>query len=308
MDRHLSTQPGEASMTAPNSQGQVDTLPPSTAARETPGRPAESDLLVRLDDISYSYPTGLLAVAGLSVGIRRGERLGIVGPSGCGKSTLLRLITHLAEPSLGTVSRNFEEAPDRAPVTMVFQDDTLLPWLTVRKNVGLYFRLHPGLVPKQEIDTRVERLLTMVGLEAFADAYPRQLSGGMRRRVAFLAAIAPRPQLLLLDEPFSSVDEPTRVEIHQQVRDILDEFQITTILVTHDLAEAISLMDSIAILSARPAHVAKVAEVALADSSDLLEARGTPEFLDTYGHLWEALSHEIKAGRAAQSRTVGSTS
>jgi ABC-type nitrate/sulfonate/bicarbonate transport system ATPase subunit len=129
--------------------------------------------------------------------------------------------------------------------------------------------------------------------------FPRQLSGGMKRRVAFLAAIAPRPQLLLLDEPFSSVDEPTRVEIHQQVRNILNEFRITTILVTHDLAEAVSLMDTVAILSARPARVAQLRAVELEGSADLLEARGTREFLELYGHLWEALSHEIRAARGS---------
>lgn len=224
----------------------------------------------------------------------------MVGPSGCGKSTLLRLITNLAQPDKGRVTRNYGADADRAPVAMVFQEETLLPWLTVRKNVGIYYLLHPGLLPRAEVNDRITQLLAMVGLERFADAFPRELSGGMKRRVAFLAAIAARPQLLLLDEPFSSVDEPTRVEIHQQVRDILDEFKITTILVTHDLAEAVSLMDTVAILSARPARVTQLTPVTLSGSSDLLQARGTPEFLELYGHLWEALSREIRAGRVTR--------
>jgi ABC-type nitrate/sulfonate/bicarbonate transport system ATPase subunit len=260
--------------------------------------PPDKSVLLELAEVSFSYANGLQAVAGLSVSVRRGGRLGIVGPSGCGKSTLLRLISGLEEPGGGEVIRNFETQPDRAAVTMVLQENTLLPWLTVRKNVGLYFLLRPSVLSKREINDRIDQLLHMVGLEAFADAFPRQLSGGMKRRVAFLAAIAPRPQLLLLDEPFSSVDEPTRVEIHQQVRSILDEFEITTVLVTHDLAEAVSLTDTVAILSARPAHVARVTPVALDGASDLLELRGSAEFLETYGHLWEALSHEIRAGRA----------
>jgi NitT/TauT family transport system ATP-binding protein len=255
------------------------------------------DVLLELADVSFSYATGLQAVSGLSLSVTRGHRLGVVGPSGCGKSTLLRLIANLAQPSHGTIRRHLDADGDRAPVTMVFQDDTLLPWLSVRRNVGLYYLLHPGLLPATEVNTRIDHLLAMVGLEAFADAYPRQLSGGMKRRVAFLAAIAPRPQLLLLDEPFSSVDEPTRVEIHQQVRNILDQFRITTLLVTHDLAEAVSLMDSVAILSARPARVAQLRPVSLPGADDLLEVRGTPAFLELYGDLWEALSHQIRAGR-----------
>jgi NitT/TauT family transport system ATP-binding protein len=295
--------------------GRLDVLPsqraePAAGRQDTRTGSADSmttatsqeDLLLELADVSFSYPSGLNAVAGLSISVARGSRLGVVGPSGCGKSTLLRLITDLARPDQGRVTRNYGSDGDRAPVAMVFQEDTLLPWLTVRKNVGYYYALHPGLLSKAEVNDRVGQLLGMVGLERFGNSYPRELSGGMKRRVAFLAAIACRPQLLLLDEPFSSVDEPTRVEIHQQVRDILDEFKITTILVTHDLAEAVSLMDAVAILSARPARVTKVTPVALSDTSDLLEARGTREFLDLYGQLWEALSHEIRAGRVSADR------
>lgn len=269
----------------------------SPAVNALPTSP--EDVLLELTDVSYRYPSGLQAVAGFSISLNRGSRLGIVGPSGCGKSTLLRLISKLAEPESGRITRNFGQAPDRAPVTKVFQEDTLLPWLTVRKNVALYYLLHPGVLPKAEVSERVDGLLSLVGLESFGDLYPRQLSGGMKRRVAFLAAIAPRPQLLLLDEPFSSVDEPTRVEIHQEVRTILDELQIATILVTHDLAEAVSLTDTVAILSARPAHVAQTKHISLSDTSDILALRGTQEFLDLYGHLWESLSQEIRAGRAA---------
>lgn len=268
-----------------------------TAEPQVPTSAASVQPLIELEDVSYSYPTGLEAVRDLSLAVNKGHRLGIVGPSGCGKSTLLRLITDLAQPSNGAVRRYYNAEADRAPVAMVFQEDTLLPWLTVRKNVGIYHSLHPGLLDKAELEDRVNRLLEMVGLERFADAYPRELSGGMKRRVAFLAAIAARPHLLLLDEPFSSVDEPTRVEIHQQVRNILDEFEITTILVTHDLAEAISLMDTVAILSARPARVVRLRTVSLEDTSDLLEARGTPQFLEYYRQLWETLSHEIRVGR-----------
>jgi NitT/TauT family transport system ATP-binding protein len=260
-------------------------------------------VLLELDDVSYRYPSGLQAVRGVSFSVNHGSRLGIVGPSGCGKSTLLRLITQLAEPSRGTVRRHYSPKEHRAAVSMVFQEDTLLPWLTVRNNVAIYYLMHPNLLPQKEIEARVDELLVMGGLQGTGHLYPRQLSGGMRRRVAFLAAIAPRPKLLLLDEPFSSVDEPTRVEIHQAVRRILDEFQIATILVTHDLAEAVTLMDQVAILSARPARVAQIKDISLSDTSDLFAVRNTPEFLDQYSQLWDALSHEIRAGKVAMAET-----
>lgn len=261
------------------------------------GDPIGRGPVVELSDIGYSYPNGLEAVAGLSIDVPRGRRIGLVGPSGCGKSTLLRLITGLATPSRGQIRTSFTEDEKRPPILKVFQENTLLPWLTVRRNVALFYHLHPGWAPRAEISARVDELLVMVGLQAFGDAYPRQLSGGMRRRVAFLASIAPRPQLLLLDEPFSSVDEPTRVEIHQQVRDILDESHTTTILVTHDLAEAISLSDEVLILSARPARVAAVEKISLGREEDLLQLRASAAFLEVYGRLWETLSAQIKAGR-----------
>jgi NitT/TauT family transport system ATP-binding protein len=254
--------------------------------------------LVELLDLDYRYPNGFEALAGLSLSVPRGRRIGVVGPSGCGKSTLLRLITGLATPRRGEIRTSFERGGKRPPLSMVFQDDTLLPWLTVRRNVALFYHLHPGWAPRAEVEERVDALLAMIGLEAFGDAYPRQLSGGMRRRVAFLASIVPNPQLLLLDEPFSSVDEPTRVAIHQQVRDILDETHITTILVTHDLAEAISLSDEIVILSAGPARVAAVEQISLTPHEDLLQLRASPEFLSLYGRLWTTLSEQIRAGKA----------
>jgi ABC-type nitrate/sulfonate/bicarbonate transport system ATPase subunit len=133
----------------------------------------------------------------------------------------------------------------------------------------------------------------MVGLDGFARAYPKQLSGGMRRRVAFLAGIAPRPNMLLLDEPFSSVDEPSRVRIHQEVLGIVNRFKTTTVLVTHDLAEAITLSNRVAIFSARPGRVVAVHEIPFGGERNVLELRDTPEFLELYGHLWHELSAQI---------------
>jgi len=144
---------------------------------------------VSIEEVGFRYPNGTAALEGLTLEIPAGKVTGIVGPSGCGKSTLLQLIAGLASPTAGRLALNLRPEPDRHGLTMVFQQDTLLPWLTVRDNVALYYRFHRA--PRPAVQERVDSLLRMAGLETFADAYPYQLSGGMRRRTAFLAGVAP---------------------------------------------------------------------------------------------------------------------
>jgi NitT/TauT family transport system ATP-binding protein len=239
--------------------------------------------------VGYSYATGTEALAGLDLEIREGEVTGIVGPSGCGKSTMLALLAGLARPTAGAVELK-PTAPGRHPLAMVFQQDTLLPWLTVEDNVALHFRFRGG---RRGAKAEIAALLKMIGLDGFARAYPKQLSGGMRRRAAFLAGIAPKPHVLLLDEPFSSVDEPSRVRIHQEVLAIVNRFKTTTVLVTHDLAEAITLSNRVAIFSARPGKVVAIHEIPFGEERDVLGLRDSPAFLELYGHLWRELSTQI---------------
>jgi NitT/TauT family transport system ATP-binding protein len=245
-----------------------------------------------LQDVGFTYPTGTVALEGLSLDIPAGKVTGVVGPSGCGKSTMLQLLTGLATPTVGTVDLNVDRTSGRHDVAMVFQQDTLLPWLTVAENVGLYYRFHKPKDPAQ-VERDVMALLEMADIDQFADAYPKQLSGGMRRRAVFLASVAAKPQLLLLDEPFSSVDEPTRVGIHQNVLQIVHQQQMTTVLVTHDLAEAISLSDQVVIFSARPGRIFSVHEIPFGDDRNVLALRDDPAFLTLYGQLWHDLSQQI---------------
>lgn len=249
-----------------------------------------------LNDVGFVYPNGTVALANLSLEIPQGRVTAIVGPSGCGKSTMLQLIARLAAPTSGSLDLHIDRGGGRHDVAMVFQQDTLLPWLTVTDNVGLYYRFHRPKNRKQVRD-EIHELLEMVGLEQFADAYPGHLSGGMRRRVAFLASVAARPQLLLLDEAFSSVDEPTRILIHQEVLRIVHQLEMTTVLVTHDLAEAISLSDRVVIFSARPGKVYSHHDVPFGDDRDVLALRDRPEFLNLYGRLWHDLSGQIAFAR-----------
>ena len=253
---------------------------------------------ISLRGVTYSYPNGTQALGGVDLDVANGSVHAVVGPSGCGKSTLLHILGGLSSPTGGTVRLSDAGDRERHGLTMVFQKDTLLPWLTVSGNIALYFKFHPR--PKSEVDQRVQEMLTLAGLQSFAHAYPYQLSGGMRRRVAFLAAIAPQPRILLLDEPFSSLDEPTRIAIHQEVYRILRRLNMTCLLVTHDLAEAASLSDDVTILTSRPGRVAAQHRVSFGHGErNMLELRQTPTFLELYGRLWHDLSQQIQRGNAS---------
>lgn len=264
---------------------------------------AEGKVLLSVQGLGFSYPNGTVAIEALDFDIRAGRISGIVGPSGCGKSTLLHLLSGLSTPSKGRMVRAEQDSPGRHFLTMVFQQDTLHPWLRVIDNVKLYFRYHRH--DAREIDERVKWLLELVGLADAASLYPYQLSGGMRRRVAFIAAIAPFPQVLLLDEPFSSLDEPTRVAIHQDVFDTVRRLGIATVIVTHDLAEAASLCDDVTIFSARPARVAVRQDIPFGARREILSLRKEPEFLSMYGHLWDVLSRQILLGRQSTQPSAG---
>jgi NitT/TauT family transport system ATP-binding protein len=256
-----------------------------------------------VDDVSFWYRPGQPIFDHLELAVPTGKRLGLVGPSGCGKSTLLALLAGNVSPQSGRIVRP-ESNVGSHPLTMVFQEDTLLPWLTVEKNVGLHFKLR-GRARSAEVRQHVAELLDIAGLTSFAHAYPYQLSGGMKRRVQFLTAVAPMPTALLLDEPFSSLDEPTRVSIHQFVVDVAQKSQITMLLVTHDLAEAITLCDDVVILSNTPARAVSVRHVPFGANRDVYELRKTREFLDLYAELWDELSRQLRNSRRVSGGSLG---
>jgi NitT/TauT family transport system ATP-binding protein len=279
---------------------------------------------VEFSDVSFSYDTGLEVFTDLNLSIGDGEIVGVVGPSGSGKSTLLHLLSDLLKPTSGKIVRPSDHDDGRHPLAMVFQTDTLLRWLTVRENVQLYSRFSshgdpnastlrrtlkrvPGVRFKPtRLDGRVTELLDLVGMADSADAYPYQLSGGMRRRVAFIAAVAAQPRVLLLDEPFSAVDEPSRIAIHQDVYKIIRMLNITTVLVTHDLAEAITLSDRIAVFGSRPLGLVGQELIQLGKERDMLELRSSQGYLDIYSKLWTRLSREIRRGSTGASEVATS--
>jgi NitT/TauT family transport system ATP-binding protein len=252
--------------------------------------------LIEVKNLSFAYADGQPVLDSIDVSIEPGTIVGVVGPSGCGKSTLLSILAGLVQPTGGEVNWAPETGPHRHPISMMFQGDTLLPWLTVKQNVGLHYRLidrkkRPTAAGQRE---RVESLINLAGLNGAEDRFPYQLSGGMRRRTSFLAAVTPEPRTLLLDEPFSALDEPTRISIHQDVHDVIKQQRITTLLITHDLAEAISLSDRVLVMTARPASVFRAFDIPFGEKRKMLELREDPEFLRLYGEIWEQLATQIQ--------------
>ncbi len=250
---------------------------------------------VTLDSVSYAYDGVTNVLQNLSLSVSRGEMVGIIGPSGCGKSTLLRLIAEFAKPRTGSVTTHLDQSLSGCPLSMMFQVDTALPWLTAEQNVLMFARFRRWRRSLQGVSLRDHgrQMLSLVHLESAAGLYPYQMSGGMKRRLAFATAVAPMPQILLLDEPFSSVDEPTRVKIHQDVFNIVRSLRLTTLLVTHDLAEALTLCDKIVILTRAPARVFAVHEVPFGDERDVMTLRDQPEFLEMYAKVWHDLSSQL---------------
>jgi NitT/TauT family transport system ATP-binding protein len=204
----------------------------------------------------------LPALAGASLSVVHGEFVAIIGPSGCGKSTLLRILGGLLSPTEGDVYlEGTRLVAPRRQVAYVFQNVNLMPWRTVLRNVTL--PLEVARVPAAEAAQRARSLLSLVGLEGFESAYPRQLSGGMAQRVAIARALVAQPEVLLLDEPFGSLDALSREQMNLELLRIWRARQVTAVMVTHDLREAIFLADRVLVMSPRPGCIQAVVEVDL---------------------------------------------
>jgi NitT/TauT family transport system ATP-binding protein len=222
-----------------------------------PPASAPSRSLLRLGAIGKTFASGTVALAGMDLTIRRGEFVSLLGPSGCGKSTLLKLIAGLAAPSSGTIdwpqsSYTAEGRPEPA-LSFVFQEPTLLPWRTTAQNVHLPLLL--AGVDRSEARERVREALALVGLSAFADLHPRQLSGGMKMRVSIARALVTRPSILLMDEPFAALDEITRGRLNDDLLALFARQRLTVIFVTHSVYESVYLSTRIVVMSARPGRV-----------------------------------------------------
>ena len=232
--------------------------------------------MIELSSLTKRYGNGQTILDSVDLTISKGEFVTLIGPSGCGKSTMLKLISGLAMPTSGTISVDgLTPKNARDIISFIFQDATLLPWRTVAQNVGLGLELEGvGKVPRDE---KTAQLIELVGLQHMANAYPRELSGGMKMRVSIARALASNPRLLLMDEPFAALDEMSRDRLNEELLRLRAEQNWTAVFVTHSVTEAVFLSTRIVVLAPNPGRVHGSLPVNLpaARAADL---RDTPEF------------------------------
>ncbi len=258
--------------------------PPTTAASAPP--------IVEVRAISMTYEGGIHALDNVDLGFPEGRMTTLLGPSGCGKTTLLKIVAGLLTPGGGEV-----RVRDRAVVgpgperAFVFQDFALLPWATVLRNVAFGLELR-GMPKSQRFDV-ARQYIAKVGLAGFEERYPHELSGGMKQRVGLARALAVDADVLLMDEPFSAVDEQTRRQFQEDLLHLLDKERKTVIFVTHSIEEAVYVSDRIVLLSPRPGRVAKVLPNELDRGGTSDEVRRDKHYLDTVEEIWQMLKQYL---------------
>ena len=237
---------------------------PDDATREIAAAPAQPERpLIRISDVSKTYQNGTVALSDVDLDVAHGEFVSLIGPSGCGKSTLLRLIAGLGQVSSGTIewplSRRDARGEPIRDLGFVFQDPTLMPWATVADNVYLPLKLSG--VGRRAAKPRIEEALAMVKLGSFAQAYPRELSGGMKMRAAIARALVVEPKVLLMDEPFAALDEITRFRLNNDLLRLWQEQRWTVVFVTHSVFESVYLSNRIVVMSSRPGRIVGEVEI-----------------------------------------------
>ncbi|MGH2348798.1 MAG: ABC transporter ATP-binding protein [bacterium] len=257
--------------------------------------PAVARIDVRgLDKVYPGRRAPFQALEDVTFSVREGEFCALIGPSGCGKTTLLHILAGLTDPTGGTAVIPRREA-GRILTAIIFQGVSTLPWLTVARNVE--YGLRRMAVPPQTRRRRTMEQLQRVGLEAFADAYPHQLSEGMRQRVSIARALAVDPDILLMDEPFASLDEQNRLLLQDELLRIWQETRKTVLFVTHSLDEALRLADRVLVMSAAPGRIKTEVTVPLGRPRDFASVRQDPAYGELSARLWEDLREEVMRSR-----------
>jgi NitT/TauT family transport system ATP-binding protein len=233
------------------------------------------------------------ALAGFSLTVGQGEFVTIVGPSGCGKSTLLNLVAGLIPPSQGELL--FHGSPITGvnrKIGYITQSDNLMPWRTLRDNVA--FPLEIAGAERSERHEKVDHWLELVGLNGFGNAYPHELSGGMRQRANIVRTLIYEPEVILMDEPFGPLDAQTRIKLQDQLLRIWDQSGNTVIFITHDLTEAIGLADRVVLMSARPGQLVRVDDVCIERPRDIYHIHDNADFRRLYDEIWRELEVQVR--------------
>jgi len=260
-----------------------------TESAVTAARPA-----IRIRDLVKTFGE-LVAVDHVSIDIAPGEFFMIVGPSGCGKTTLLRILAGLEDASSGTIEIDVPAGSDRPDNSMVFQGDSIFPWMTVWQNAAYGLRMRK--VAAGTIKDVVGHYLDRTGLTRFANYYPHQLSGGMRQRVAIARAFANDPHILLMDEPFSALDAQNKLLLQDELLHIWDEDKKTVVFITHSVDEAVLLGDRVMVMTAQPGRVKQFVPIALARPRNIMELQGAAEYGELVHRIWSDLRDEVHRAR-----------
>jgi NitT/TauT family transport system ATP-binding protein len=249
---------------------------------------------IRIRDLVKTFGE-LVAIDHVSIDIAPGEFFMIVGPSGCGKTTLLRILAGLETATAGGIEIDVPAGSDRPDNSMVFQGDSIFPWMTVWQNAAYGLRMRKA--PSATIKDVVGHYLDRTGLTRFASYYPHQLSGGMRQRVAIARAFANDPHILLMDEPFSALDAQNKLLLQEELLHIWDEDKKTVVFITHSVDEAVLLGDRVMVMTAQPGRVKQFVPIALQRPRNIMELQGAPEYGELVHRIWSDLRDEVHRAR-----------
>lgn len=267
----------------------------SSAFATSMAETAETAIAIRNLERFFVARSGAVvqALSNVSLEVRRGEAVAVIGPSGCGKSSLLRILAGLDTGYRGEINWKLDEsqAATRLRSAIVFQGDSTLPWLSVEKNIELGLS---GLrLPQDEVRRRVDHYTELVGLSQFRNAYPHELSGGMKQRVAIARALSTEPLLLLMDEPLAALDSQTRLVLQDELLKIWDAAQSTVVYITHDVAEALVLADRVVVMTSRPGRIDRIENVPFKNDLNVMDIRARPEFGPMERHLWQLMAGHV---------------
>ena len=268
----------------------------ATSDRAVPVSRTEPAILI-VDDLIMRFTTGegdITALDHVSFGVKPGEFLAVIGPSGCGKSTLFNVVGGLLTGYRGAVTVGGETiSGPHASIGMVFQEESTFPWRNVVDNVAFPLEI-AGVARRERID-RARRFVSMVGLDGFEKRYPSELSGGMRQRVSMARTLASEPKILLMDEPFAALDEQTRLLLGDKVLQIQQQLKQTTLLITHNITEAVQLADRILVMSYRPGRVKRIVDIKLPRprSSEIVSSEAFGRYV---AQIWSDLREEASRG------------
>jgi NitT/TauT family transport system ATP-binding protein len=252
----------------------------------------KGDTLVACNQVSKRYDTGIWALRDCTLEVRKFEFVSLVGASGCGKSTLLKIIAGVEPATSGeTLYQGRPVSKINREVGFVTQDSNLFPWLTLRKNVEFPLRMRG--IPARESAERAQEWIVIAGLQGFEESYPYQLSGGMQKRGSIIRTLVYNPDVILMDEPFASLDAQTRMMLQNELLEMWARNRSTIIFVTHDLQEAVALSDRVALFSRSPGTVINTFDIPLSRPRDVFEIHGQDKFQETYHEVWQHLRQQF---------------